>query len=191
MEINEAIDSCFEAPAGFAPSGPLPELFGFDLATREIISRFPQSKHILNECTDEQGRTEIIRRLELLTSDDPRSGRPEPEESELIESLSAVHLLLDDIGPGVRLTSAGYLPPQIALRFGEKLGLRDFELSTGGESKMLAVMHVREALQQAGLLRKSKGDLLLTKAANDGLDAPLLLWNQLAARLLPGRPYSP
>ncbi len=33
-----------------------------------------------------------------------------------------------------------------------------------------------------------KGDLLLTKAAKDGLEAPPLLWNQLAKRLLPNSP---
>ena len=187
-EINEAIDSWLVAPAGFAPAGPVPELFGFDQETRTLIAQFPQFKSILNQCQDQQARSEMIHRLEILASDDPRSGRPVPEEPELVDSLSAVQLLLDEIGTGVRLTSAGYLPPKIAFRFGEELGLRDFELSTGGESKMLAVMHVREALQQVGLLRKYKGDLLLTKAAKDGRETTSLLWNHLAARLLPSEP---
>lgn len=187
-ETNEAIDSWLEAPAGFAPAGPLPELFGFDLETRALLSRFPRFKHILNECTDEDGRTEIIRRLQLLTPDSSEASRPVPDEAELTDSLSAVQLLLDEIGTGVRLTGAGYLPPKIALRLGEELGLRNFELSSGGESKMLAVQHVREALQQAGLLRKYKGDLLLTKAAKDGREATPHLWNHLAARLLPTEP---
>ena len=111
-----------------------------------------------------------------------------PDESTLFESLSAVRLTLEEIDSGVKLTGAGYLPPKIAYRIGEESGLAGFELSSGGESKMLQVRHFRQVLQHAVLLRKYKGDLLLTKAAKDGLEAPPLLWNQLAKRLLPNSP---
>lgn len=77
-----------------------------------------------------------------------------PDESTLFESLSAVRLTLEEIDSGVKLTGAGYLPPKIAYRIGEELGLAGFELSSGGESKMLQVRHFRQVLQHAGLLRK-------------------------------------
>lgn len=111
-----------------------------------------------------------------------------PDESTRLGSLSAAQLMLDEIGTGVKLTGAGYLPPKIAYRVGEELGLEGFQLSSGGESKILQVSHFREALQHAGLLRKHKGELLPTRAAQDGLEDPPLLWDHLANRLLPRYP---
>lgn len=187
-ETNEDIDTWLETPGGFAPAGAVPEPLESTPAGGALIAQFPQFEHMLNDSADPRVRLEIIRRLFVLTTDDSETDSPPLDTADMADSLSAVQLLLDEIGDGIRLTGAGYLPPKIALRFGQELGLSDFELSSGGESKMFAVMHVREALRQAGLLRKYKGDLVLTKAARQGREATPVLWNHLAERLLPTEP---
>jgi len=187
---NEIIGSWLETPPGFAPAGVIPGLSETEEQEHAQLRRFPQFRHILDHCYDEEVRLEITRRLQLLESSDGAGTdrRIADDDSARLESLSAVQLLLDQIGTGVRLTKAGYLPPKIAVRIGEELGLFGFQLASSGESKMLQVVDFRTALQHVGLLRKDKGDLVLTKAGKDGLEAPPLLWNHLVARLLPRNP---
>lgn len=183
---NELIGHWLETPGGFAPAGSSPERLEIEHQEQALLQRFPQFRQVLDHCHRQDTRAEILHRLqELETLVDVGAARLVPDESTLSESLGAVQSTLDEIGSGVKLTGAGYLPPKIAYRVGEALGLAEFQLSSGGESKMIQVLHFREALQHAGLLRKYKGELLLTKAAKDGLEATPHLWNHLAARLLP------
>lgn len=53
------------------------------------------------------------------------------------------------------------------------------------EVQTLPVLNLRESAQKAGLLRKSKGRLLLTKAGRAGRDDPRALWGHLAERMPP------
>ena len=180
---NELIGSWLETPAGFAPAGSNPSLTESAEAEHAQLLRFPQFRAILDHCYDPQARHQITSRLQQLETAHHQDILP--DEAVRLESLSAVQLFLDQVGTGVKLTSAGYLPPKIAYRIGQELGLWGFQLSTGGESKMLQVMDFRAALQHVGLVRKYKGGLVLTKAGKDGLEVPPLLWNHLASRLLP------
>lgn len=98
--------------------------------------------------------------------------------------------LLDRVGPGgLRLTAAGYLPPVDVEAAMAELGL-DAEWIGKGNREDLAwpVLSLRESAQRIGLLRKRKGELLLTAAARAAADDPDALFRHLAGRLLPKDP---
>lgn len=182
---NESIESWLETAAGFAPAIAASHLPEEDRTEHAMLLRFPQFRHVLDHSYDPQVRLEVTGRLEQLAASAEIADHDDPAESSRLESLSAVQSFLDSLGNGVKLTGAGYLPPKIAYHIGQELGLRGFELSTGGESNMIQVMRFRDALQHAGLIRKYKGDLLPTKAGKDGREELPLLWNHLVRRLLP------
>ncbi|MFI6575033.1 plasmid pRiA4b ORF-3 family protein [Nocardiopsis sp. NPDC050513] len=95
--------------------------------------------------------------------------------------------LLEHVGDdGVKLTGAGYLPPTSVREAVEPLGLEGRWIgSSNRESQTLPVLNLRESAQKAGLLRKSKGQILLTKAGQAVRDNPRALWDHLAERMPP------
>ena len=89
-------------------------------------------------------------------------------------------------GEGIPLTSAGYLKPedvQAASRVVPEA--KDWIGKKNREPQTLPVLQFREMLQKLGLLRKSKGRLLITKAGARGLVEHGFLWGHIASRLLP------
>jgi hypothetical protein len=93
--------------------------------------------------------------------------------------------LLDRVGArGIKLTSAGYLPPvHVSAAFTE-LGLAEERPGQGTrEADTWPVMHLRESAQRLGLLRKRKGELLLTSRGLALADDAVALWWYLAERM--------
>ena len=100
-----------------------------------------------------------------------------PDEPASSEDIAAAtehwRVLLDAVGPRVKLTSAGYLPPALVKQMVDVLGLdaRWFGKGTR-ESDAPPILHLRTVAQQLGLLRKAKGELTpTTKALATGGDA--------------------
>ncbi len=181
---NEAIEAWLATPAGFAPASLLSD---GDREEQSLLLRFPQFKEILDSYYyPDPARGEILDRLRTLkASEESEDSSRARDEAELRDVFGAVLYTLAGVGDRIKLTGAGYMPPKFAFDLAGELGLKGYELSRGGESKMPAVAHFREALQKAGLLRKVKGDLLPTRAGKDGREEPLWLWNHLADRMLP------
>jgi hypothetical protein len=93
--------------------------------------------------------------------------------------------LLDRVGDGgIRLTSAGYLPPaHVAAAFAD-LDLEDEWLGRGNrEADTWPVLHLRESAQTLGLLRKYRGELRRTARGNAVRGDPVALWRHLAERM--------
>jgi hypothetical protein len=111
-----------------------------------------------------------------------------PVEVDAETAIRMVHpyaWLLDRVGTrGIRLTSAGYLPPvHVAAAYAE-LGLAEEWYGQGNrEVDTRPVLRLRETAQKLGLLRKSRGDLLLTARGRAVCDDPVALWWHLAERL--------
>lgn len=113
--------------------------------------------------------------------------RPEPTEDEWRAALRAYQWFLDRaMDDGIPLTAAGYptpadvvtvapLVPTVAdwLRYGKN----------NRESGLGPLLDFRESLQKLGLLRKSKGRLLLTKAGRDAQKDVVKLRRHLVERL--------
>jgi hypothetical protein len=93
--------------------------------------------------------------------------------------------LLDRVGAsGIKLTSAGYLPPvHVSAAFNE-LGLADEWIGAGNrELDTLPVLDLRESAQKLGLLRKYRGELRCTSRGQALRDNPVGLWWHLAERM--------
>lgn len=72
--------------------------------------------------------------------------------------------LLERVGDGVRLTQAGYLPSALVTETMTTLGWADDWIGKQNrEDQTLPVLELRESAQRFGLLRKNRGQLLVTK----------------------------
>jgi hypothetical protein len=85
---------------------------------------------------------------------------------------------------GIKLTSAGYLPPiHVEAAFTE-LDLADAWIGKGNrEDLTVPVLHLRESAQRMGLLRKHRGRLLATARGKAVCGDPVALWWHLAERM--------
>jgi hypothetical protein len=90
--------------------------------------------------------------------------------------------LLDQVGAeGIKLTSAGYLPPVHVEAAVAELGLAaEWIGSYNRESQTLPVLELRESAMKLGLLRKYQGKLLVTVRGRELRSDPAALWWHLA-----------
>ncbi len=96
--------------------------------------------------------------------------------------------LLERAKDGIKLTSAGYLPPLHVEAAVHELGLAEEWIGKGNrEVQTYPVLGLRESAQRMGLLRKHRGTLLLTKAGKSVADDPVALWWHIASRLPAGK----
>jgi len=87
-------------------------------------------------------------------------------------------------GDGIVLTAAGYLRPADVEAAAPLVPMAaDWIGKNNRESHTYPLLEFRESLRRAGLLRKLKGKLLLTRAGASARRDPAELWRQLAARL--------
>ena len=102
---------------------------------------------------------------------------------------SAVGWLLNRVGEqGIRLTAAGYLPPKVVTAAMDELGWRAKWIgSCTREDTTAPILELRETAQQLKLLRKYRGQLLLTKTGAAFRDDPEALRRHLA-QSLPANP---
>jgi len=116
------------------------------------------------------------------------AGIPRPDAPDAEAAARAVHpftWLLDRVGiEGITLTGAGYLPPEHVQAVAAELGIEDeWYGKFNRESQTLPVLAFRESAQQAKLVRKHKGKLVLTPAGRRLRADPVGLWWHLAAQL--------
>jgi len=97
--------------------------------------------------------------------------------------------LLGQVGEGVKLTAAGYLPPKIVRAIYAELRLAEVWMGTGqSEASTPVIIVLRESATALGLLRKSRGMLMVTKAGQKLVDDPRGLLRHIGSRLPLGRP---
>lgn len=110
-----------------------------------------------------------------------RAADAEPAPDAMVEPY---RWLLRRIGDGVRLTPAGYLPPAVVTDAMTALGWEDdWYGKFNRENQTLPVLDLRESAQRFGLLRKYRGDLLVTRIGRKLVDDPGGLWWHLAERM--------
>jgi hypothetical protein len=95
--------------------------------------------------------------------------------------------LLDRVGTeGIKLTSAGYLPPPDVQAAVAELDLaEEWYGKFNRESQTLPVLDLRESAMRLGLLRKYRGMLLATPNGRKLRDNPVALWWHIAEHLPP------
>lgn len=115
-----------------------------------------------------------------------------PVEVRADEAAAMVHRyawLLDRVGSsGIKLTSAGFLPPVHVEAAFTELGMSEEWIGKGNrEDLTLPVLELRESAQRLGLVRKYRGSLLLSKPVGAVRADPVALWWHLAELLPVGR----
>ncbi|MEP6816666.1 MAG: plasmid pRiA4b ORF-3 family protein, partial [Marmoricola sp.] len=108
---------------------------------------------------------------------------PSPEM--VVANLAGHQWFLDRAVDGIPLTTAGYLKPvdveeacAVVPAVGEWIGKKNREDLT------YPLLEFRQSLQKIGLLRKFKGNLLLTKAGKAAQQDPITLWRHVADSLI-------
>ncbi|TCO38142.1 pRiA4b ORF-3-like protein [Kribbella antiqua] len=160
-EINEALT--WLTVAGTDLPGPLDQLVG---AIRSATHR-----HLFQQ----------------LIADADLDAPIEIDANAAARMVSPYSWLLDRVGTsGIKLTSAGYLPPSEVEAAMAELGLHEEWIGKGNrEVQTLPVLHLRESAQAMGLLRKYRGALLLTPRGRALRSDPLALWWHLAEQMPP------
>ena len=139
--------------------------------------------------------TDVVERLRDLRSvpwlrvlDAARLDEPADDEPDPGTVVDPYAWFLGRLGEGVRLTQAGYLPPAFVSEVMTTLGWsEDWIGKQNREDQTLPVLELREAVQRLGLVRKNRGQLLVTKLGRRLADDPLRLWWRLAEGLPFGR----
>ncbi|MGP0079841.1 plasmid pRiA4b ORF-3 family protein [Mycobacterium sp.] len=93
--------------------------------------------------------------------------------------------LIDRVGDdGIKLTTAGYLPPVHVEAAFTELDLADAWIGMGNREQLtIPVLRLRESAQRMGLLRKHRGRLMVTARGKAARSDPSALWFQLAERM--------
>ncbi len=116
--------------------------------------------------------------------------REEFTEHDLDVTTARYRRMIAAVDGGVKLTSAGYLPPRLVSELYLGLGLDDEWCGKGNrEDQTLPVLTLRESATKLGLLRKDRGQLLVTKVGQRLANDPAALLRHIASRLPLGRPY--
>lgn len=125
--------------------------------------------------------------LELL--DAAGLDQPMVVDDDIAETATARYRwLLHRVGAGMKLTSAGYLPPALVTEAVDALWPNeDWYGKRNREDHFPPLRRLRASAQRLGLLRVSRGQLLLTKTGTALRDDPHGLFRHLAERLA-GKP---
>lgn len=93
--------------------------------------------------------------------------------------------LLAEVGDGISLTAAGYLPPRTVARALDDLGWREELIGPSNrEVDAYPVLVLREAAIRLGLVRRRGARLMLTPSGCAALREGGVLWSTVAARLV-------
>jgi hypothetical protein len=135
--------------------------------------------------------SEIVDRLRGVRSarwlrviDDADLDRPAEDEPSPDVVTAPYRWLLDRVGDGIPLTKAGYLPTAFVSAAMRELGwTEEWYGEANREVHAAPVRELRETAQRFGLLRKNRGQLLVTKLGGRLVDDPDALWWHLADHL--------
>lgn len=162
-----------------------PASIGIELQARDLAGRPPVPRHVGEKLAELMLRVrEPDTERELRTLASAADAQVEVDEVTASRMLYPLTVLLGAVGDGVKLTTAGYLPPAVVRTIFDELGLADEWIGKGNrEDLTVPVLTLREAAQRLGLLRKHKGRLVPTSRAGKLAGDPVGLWWHLARRL--------
>lgn len=98
--------------------------------------------------------------------------------------------VLDAVGAGTKLTTAGYLPPSVVAQIAQSTGMTDWWIGGANREDLTwPVAALRENAQHVGLLRKAKGTLAPTARARAVTGRPRELVSTVLQRLPLGKGF--
>lgn len=152
-----------------------------DTELRDKIISYTGFRDLIDLTMNPYSRVQLFERLlSVPDTEAPRDPGIDPE-AELLPILWLLH----EVGDGIKLTQAGFLPPAVARAFGLMLlPTSDHLMVRGGsESKMRLPHAYRTYLLKLGLFRKSRGMLLPTRAGVAARGDAAALWEHIVNRL--------
>ncbi|WP_041944212.1 plasmid pRiA4b ORF-3 family protein [Tsukamurella paurometabola] len=172
------------------PGGWDPDVFDVDDANAAITLALFDPASVLAPGHGELGQ--IAHRLTMQGSSllqgvlaRPQShGQASVSAAEAERLTEPYRLLLEEVGEGVKLTAAGYLPPVVVERFAQRSGIANWWMGKANREDLTPpVATVREAAQAVGLLSVRKGRISPTRAARRIGGDPTALWEHIVGRL--------
>ncbi|WP_308115014.1 plasmid pRiA4b ORF-3 family protein [Rhodococcus opacus] len=116
------------------------------------------------------------------------SAAVEVSEADTARLIEPYLVLLDLIGDGVRLTSAGYLPPAVVEQLAERTGVAGWWIGKANREDLTwPVAQLRDSARALGLVSVRKGRLAPTALARRCRDQPSALLRHIISRLPVGR----
>ncbi|WP_051274514.1 hypothetical protein [Cellulomonas sp. URHD0024] len=194
-----------EAPTGARPAvcvdgegsmpgedGSMPTVFNLGEVNRALddpVLHLPDlgfTAEIVALATRLRGTPQFV----ALLADSPRPQTPNTDQ--ITAATSAIRWFLDRArGGGIPLTAAGYLKPDDVAAASLVLpAMRSWIGKNNREVLAVPVLEFRTWLQSAGLLRKYRGRLLLTRLGAAAQRDPTALWAALAAKLVPAHGFA-
>jgi Plasmid pRiA4b ORF-3-like protein len=139
-----------------------------------------QLKQLINHCQGLEARNRLTQLLNAARLDVPITVDPETANA----MVQSYRWLLHRVGPdGIKLTKAGFLPRVHVKAAVEELGVGNWLGSGTVESHTAPVLWLRETATRLGLVRKSRGQLNVTKLGSALRDDPPRLLAHVAARV--------
>ncbi|MFE7421733.1 plasmid pRiA4b ORF-3 family protein [Rhodococcus sp. NPDC057529] len=163
-----------------------PDLFDVDEANTALAAAVAAPLRVAGELAalceqlERAGNRALTQLLE-------RSASPagfEVTEADAARLIEPYLVLLDLIGDGVRLTSAGYLPPALVEQLAERTGVTGWWIGKANREDLTwPVAQLRDSARALGLVRVRKGRLAPTALARRSGNQPLALWQHILSRL--------
>ena len=163
-----------------------PDLFDVDEANTALAAAVAAPLRVAGELAAlveqlERGGNRALTQLLARSASHTAVEVTEADAARLIEPYVT---LLDLIGDGVRLTSAGYLPPALVEQLAERTGVTDWWIGKANREDLTwPVAQLRDSARALGLVSVRKGRLAPTALARRSDNQPLALWQHILSRL--------
>jgi hypothetical protein len=162
-----------------------PDHFAVDEANAALSVALAEPVAVPGELADllEQLERRGIRSLREVLGR-PLSHGPTEVTDEAARLTESYRVLLEVVGEGVVLTSAGYLPPKLVEQFAERTGITKWWIGKANREDLTPpVALVRDTARALGLVSVRKGRLTPTVAGVRARQDPQALLNHIVGRL--------
>jgi hypothetical protein len=171
---------------GWLPLDWHPDHFDVDEADAAVAAAFAEPVVVTGELADllEQLDRRGSRSLREVLGRPLSHGPTDVSGDEAARLTEAYRILLEVIGDGVALTSAGYLPPKLVEQLAERTGIAGWWIGKANREDLTPpVAAVRETARALGLVSVRKGRITPTAAGTRCRHDPRTLWQQIVGRL--------
>ena len=175
-----------EQGCGWLPLDWHSDHFDVDEANAALAVAFAEPVVVTGELADlfEQLERQGIRSLRAVLARPMSHGPAEVSDDEAARLTEAYRVLLEVVGDGVALTSAGYLAPKLVEQLAERTGIAGWWIGKANREDLTPpVAAVRDTAKAVGLVSVRKGRLTPTAAGRRCHRDPQALWQHIVERL--------
>ncbi len=175
-----------EQGRGWLPLDWHPDHLDVDEVNGGLAVAFAEPVVVAGELADllEQVDRRSSRSLSEVLSRPASHGPTEVSDDEVARLTEVYRILLEVIGDGVALTSAGYLPPTVVEQLATRTGITGWWIGKANREDLTPpVADIRNSARALGLVSVRKGRLSPTAAGTRCRQDPRALWQHIVGRL--------